>query len=156
MPRLSNARFRPIADIRPNRHDVSMRALTASALECFLATLTWATPASADSAYRQCIDGTSSNVEWACCGEDYLARLDAALNAAWKWAKASVDVKSQKDLLKEQRAWLKFRDSSCMMWANGSYGREGEVLHYFGCRAGITNARISDLNGFSKFMSEHQ
>jgi uncharacterized protein YecT (DUF1311 family) len=133
-----------------------MRALTAPALGCFLVTLTWAAPASADSAYSKCIDGTSSNVEWAGCGQDFLERLDATLNAAWKRAKASVDAKSQKDLLEEQRAWLKFRDSSCMMWANGSYGREGEVLHYFECRAGITEARISDLNGISEFMREHQ
>lgn len=133
-----------------------MGASIVPALGCFLVTLAWATPASADSAYRQCIDSTSSNVEWAGCGEDFLERLDLALNAAWKRAKASVDPQSQKDLLQEQRAWLKFRDSSCMMWANGSYGREGEILHYFKCRAGITETRISDLNGITKFMREHQ
>ena len=133
-----------------------MRAFNAPTLGCFLATLTWSVPASAVNAYSQCIEGTSSNVEWAGCGEDFLQRLDAALNAAWKRAKASVNAKSQKDLLKEQRAWVKFRDSSCVMWANGSYGREGEVLHYFACRARVTEARIADLNEIFTFMAEHQ
>lgn len=133
-----------------------MRALTASALGFLLATLTWATPASADNAYSKCVDGTSSNVEWAGCGQDFLDRLDVTLNAAWKKAHASVDVRSRRDLLKEQRAWLKFRKSSCEFWANGSYGRQGEVLHFFTCRAAITEARISDLNGLSQLMREHQ
>ena len=135
---------------------MGVKIVTVRALGCALAALGRATPASADDAYSHCLDNSSTNLEWGECGEALLERLDAALNTAWKGAKASVDQQTQKDLLVEQRAWLKFRDSSCMMWANGSYGREGEVLHYFGCRAGITNARISDLNGFSKFMSEHQ
>ena len=133
-----------------------MRALIAPALACLLTTLTGATPASADTAYSRCVDGTSSNVEWAGCGQHFLDRLDVALNAAWKTAHASIDVRSRRDLLREQRAWLKFREQSCEFWANGSYGREGEVLHFFTCRAAITEARISDLNGISRFMQDHQ
>ena len=84
-----------------------------------------------------------------------LDRLEAALNTAWKDAQASVDQQTQKDLLAEQRAWLKFRDSSCRFWASGSYGRDGQVLYFIQCRAEITRTRISDLNEISEFMREH-
>lgn len=133
-----------------------MRALTAPILACFVAALAWTTPASADTAYDQCIQRSSTNLEWAECGDALLQRLDIALNAAWKKANASIDEQSRKDLLAEQRAWLKFRDASCMFWANGSFGREGQVLHFFGCRAAITKARIADLEGVNEFLHQHQ
>jgi uncharacterized protein YecT (DUF1311 family) len=133
-----------------------MKAMIAPALGFFAAALMWASPASADDAYSQCIDHTSTNPEWAGCGEAYLRRLDSALNAAWKKANASVDGQSRKDLLAEQRAWLKFRDSSCLFWANGSYGREGQVLHFYGCRAAVIEARISALKGIYELMHQDE
>lgn len=111
------------------------------------AALLSAAPPSAADAYTQCINGTSTNPEWAACGEAYLRRLDADLNEAWKKANASLyDEASRAQLLREQRAWLKFRDASCQFYANGSFGREGAVLHFYGCRAGVVEARVSDLD----------
>ena len=124
-----------------------MRFRIAPVLVSFAAALAWTGPASADDGYSQCIDATSTNPEWAECGAAYLKRLDEALNAAWKKTNASLDEQSRTDLLAEQRAWLKFLDSSCRFWANGSFGREGQVLHFYGCRAAIIQARIADLNG---------
>jgi uncharacterized protein YecT (DUF1311 family) len=69
-----------------------------------LAALSWATSASADDAYRHCLDSSATNLEWGECGEALLDRLEAALNSAWKGAKASVDQQTQIDLLAEQRA----------------------------------------------------
>jgi uncharacterized protein YecT (DUF1311 family) len=107
-----------------------------------------ADPPIGDSAYDQCINNTSTNLEWGACGSAYLDRLDTSLNDAWKRAMASLDDKQSRDqLLAEQRAWLKFRDASCQVYANGSFGREGQVLHFILCRAGIISARISDLKG---------
>jgi uncharacterized protein YecT (DUF1311 family) len=117
--------------------------------------LPWATPASAVDAYGHCLGSSATNLEWGECGEALLNRLEAALNSAWKGATASVDQQTQKDLLAEQRAWLKFRDSSCRFWANGSYGRDGQVLYFIQCRAEITNNRISELNRIGEFMREH-
>jgi uncharacterized protein YecT (DUF1311 family) len=134
---------------------VGVKLLTGRALECAFAGLASATPASADDAYSYCLDISSTSLEWGECGEALLERLDAALNTAWRGAKASVDQQTQKDLLVEQRAWLKFRDSSCRFWANGSFGRDGQVLHFIQCRAEITKTRISDLNEISEFLSEH-
>ena len=104
-------------------------------------------PASVDDTYMKCVDSTSTNPEWAGCGEVYLKDLDGALNAAWKKAYASLDGPSRTQLLQEQRAWIKFKDASCQFYANGSFGREGQVLHFYGCRSAILKARISDLQG---------
>ena len=113
----------------------------------FVEALLWVSPAMADPQYDQCVDKTSTNVEWSRCGTAYLKRLDDDLNIAWKKAASSLDDKqSRTDFLREQQAWIKFKDASCKFYANGSFGREGQVLHYVGCRAAIIEARISNLN----------
>ena len=102
----------------------------------------------------KCIDSTATNPEWAGCGELHLKRLDDALNAAWKKAYASLDGQSRKQLLQEQRAWIRFKDASCQFYANGSFGREGQVLHFYGCRGAIIEARVSDLKGIYELAHE--
>jgi uncharacterized protein YecT (DUF1311 family) len=101
-----------------------------------------------DDAYNRCLNSTSSNVEWARCGDVYLKQLEDALNVAWRKAYASLDDRqSRRQLVQEQRAWIKFKDQSCRYWTNSESGREGQVLHSYGCRGAITDARISDLKG---------
>jgi uncharacterized protein YecT (DUF1311 family) len=109
------------------------------------ALLTATAPSAAD-AWRQCIDNTMTNTEWGACGGFYLKRLDDELNTTWKKANTSLeDQQSRTQLLEEQRSWIKFRDASCQFYANGSFGREGQVLHFFACRGAIIEARITDL-----------
>ena len=104
--------------------------------------------------YDKCIDGSSTNPEWAGCGATELERLEKLLNDAWKKARSVMDdEQSRTDLLREQRAWLKFRDMSCTYYANGQFGREGQVLHYYGCRAAITEARIAALSNLYSMAS---
>ena len=105
------------------------------------------TPPSFGDTYQKCVDRTSTNTEWASCGEAYLKHLDDALNVAWKTAYASLDRPSRTQFLKKQRAWVRFKDASCGFYANGSSGREGQVLHFYVCRGAILEARISDLRG---------
>ena len=131
-----------------------MKAVTAPALSFFLGALLWSSPALADGIYEQCIKSTSTNTEWASCGAAYLKRLDNALNAAWKKTVSSLDAKSRAQLLREQQAWIKFKDASCQFYANGDFGREGQVVHYVECRAAIIEARISDLNAI--YATTHQ
>ena len=136
------------------------------ALVCALAGLACATPAWADKAYDRCMDRATINPQMSWCGELYLRRLGAALNVAWKNANASLDQnsrasdtplqESRKNLLLEQRAWLKFREASCDFWANGSFGRDGQIIHWAKCRATITQERIAYLRGISEFVREHQ
>src|SRR6478609_7500292 len=103
--------------------DLWMRTMATVAPAFFLGVLVWAGPALADPTYDKCIAGTSTNSEWARCGSTYLKRLE--------------------------RAWISFKDASCQLFANGHFGREGQVVHFVGCRAAIIKARIADLNGIS-------
>jgi len=50
-----------------------------------------ATPTSPGDAYSQCIGQSSSNAEFAECGEVYLRRLEVALKMAWNKAYGSLD-----------------------------------------------------------------
>src|SRR4051794_14293658 len=111
-----------------------------SLLNLVLAAALSGAPASFDDTYEKCINSTSTNPEWAGCGEVYLKQLDDSLNVVWKKAYASLDGPSRTQLLQEQRAWIKFRDASCQFYANGSFGREGQVLHFYGCRGAILEA----------------
>jgi uncharacterized protein YecT (DUF1311 family) len=100
----------------------------------------------ADASYGKCVDRTSTNTEWGQCGSVYLLQLDKALNVAWKKSLASMEGEANRMLLRqEQREWMKFRDSSCKYYANGTYGREGQVLDFVTCRAAIIKARIAQL-----------
>lgn len=123
-----------------------MKTMAALAPALFVGALLWACPALADPVYDKCIATTSTNSQWAGCGTSYLKRLDGALNAAWKKALSSLgDQQGRAQLVQEQREWIKFKDASCQLFANGSFGREGQVIHYVECRAAILEARISDL-----------
>ncbi|WP_353227943.1 lysozyme inhibitor LprI family protein [Novosphingobium sp.] len=109
-----------------------------------------ATPTAADT-WQQCISNTSTNAEWSGCGTTYLDRLDADLNVVWKKANAALpDQPSRSQLLEEQRAWLRFRDASCQVYASGAFGREGQVLHFVACRGEIIEARIATLKGITE------
>jgi uncharacterized protein YecT (DUF1311 family) len=111
-------------------------------------TLLMTTAPSAADAWRQCIDKSMTNTEWGDGRGSYLKRLDDELNATWKKANMSLDdQQSRTQLLEEQRAWIKFRDASCQFYANGSFGREGQVLHFVTCRGEIIEARIASLKG---------
>jgi uncharacterized protein YecT (DUF1311 family) len=148
--------IRTIADISASGHHGTMTVLIAQALGLLLAAAPAASTApTAAEAYSQCLDSSSTNPEWADCGATYLKRLDDELNAAWKKASGSLDALSRKKLLEEQRAWLIFRDSSCQLWIDGN-GREGQVLHFYGCRGAIIEARVRDLNGLYGLMHQDE
>lgn len=120
-------------------------------------TLLAAATTSAGDVYTQCINSAHTNFDYAQCGQVYLKRLDAALNVTWKKAYASLDDKqSRMQLLQEQRDWIKFKDESCRFWANSFSGREGQVLHFYGCRGAIIEARISDLNGLYELTHQNE
>lgn len=104
-----------------------------------------ASPALADTLYDKCVNATDTNYGWAECGGAYLKRADAALNAAWKQIFAGTTGKTRADLLKEQRAWIAYKDASCNFYSNGDWGREGEVLHFYGCRGAVIEHRTAEL-----------
>lgn len=109
-------------------------------------------PAAADEAYDKCInafDGT--NAAWGECGSDWLKREDGRLNAAWKRIYEGLPARTKADLLEEQRAWNAFKEKSCLFYANGDWGREGQVLSFPNCRASVIAERTATLEAYGKF-----
>jgi uncharacterized protein YecT (DUF1311 family) len=109
-------------------------------------------PARADDAYDKCMkDSDGTNTSWGQCGGDWIARADKALNDAWKKLHSSMtDDDTAKAMLDEQRAWNEYKEKSCLFYAGGYFGREGEVLSYPTCRAEVIEARTADLNAYLK------
>lgn len=113
-----------------------------------------AAPAAADDLYDQCLkkaDGT--NTAWAQCGGEWITREDAKLNKAWHQVYGQTDGQTKTDLLAEQRLWNAYKESSCNFYANGDWGREGQVLNFSECRASVIAARTAELQEYGKFFS---
>ncbi len=109
-------------------------------------------PVAADAIYNRCIDQSDgTNFAWAECGGEWVKREDEKLNATWKKVFAQVEGQSRTDLLAEQRLWIAYKDSACTFYANGDWGREGQVLHYAACRAGIIATRTRELEAYGDF-----
>ncbi|WP_332683770.1 lysozyme inhibitor LprI family protein [Bosea sp. (in: a-proteobacteria)] len=93
------------------------RALLAAALLCAPALAGAQERAQEDSyspAYKTCMD-KSGGVTAAMldCGSAEYAKLDAALNAAYRAATNGLEAEQRNLLRDTQRAWLAYRDSSC-------------------------------------------
>lgn len=111
-----------------------------------------ASPVVADSLYDKCIDQSDgTNTAWGQCGGDWLKRADNKLNAAWKKVYGEADGQTKTDLLAEQRLWNSYKESSCNFYANGDFGREGQVLHYPACRASVIEDRTKQLKEYGSF-----
>ena len=103
--------------------------------------------------YDVCMQRARTNLEYQECGGEELARQEARLAASWKVAYASLIVDSvateverqaRQALLEEQRAWIRYKDSSCNHWQHG-YGREGQVIDFYGCRIAVIKERERHL-----------
>lgn len=131
----------------------AVACLTAAAFAAVCLILTTGTaPARADAVYDRCIDESDgTNTAWAACGSDYVARADKALNATWKRVYGATEGQTKTDLLAAQRAWVAFQEKACAFYANGDWGREGEVLSYPACLATIIEARTADLEAYGNF-----
>lgn len=99
-----------------------------------------------DDRYDACMEKAVTNQDFSKCGAELLARRDAELNRVWKLAIADLDAPTKQSLLDEQRLWNAFKEKSCIYWASGAYGREGQTVHFYVCRAGVIDARIAYLN----------
>lgn len=105
--------------------------------------------ASADGLYDKCMaDSDGTNVAFGTCGGEWIARADAKLNAIWKDIYPDMLEASKTDILAEQRLWNAYKDKSCSYFANGDFGREGQVIHFPACRAQAIELRIKQLEQF--------
>ena len=73
---------------------------------------------------------------------------------AWASASAAMkkwDAQSHADLLKEQRAWIVYKDASCRYFDNReAFGREGEVMHFGSRRIDVLKQRVKELDDLVK------
>lgn len=105
----------------------------------------------ADDDYDRCIsDSDGTNAAWSECGGAWLEREDARLNEAWKRVFSGFAGQSKADLLAEQRAWIAFKEASCLFYASGDFGREGQVLSFPSCRAGVTAERTAAIEAYGE------
>ena len=100
---------------------------------------------SADPGYDRCMQRAVTNPDFAACGTALVARREAELNRIWKVSYARLDAPTKAALLAEQRLWIAFKDKSCRYWTTGSYGREGQTVHFYSCRAKVIDQRIAYL-----------
>jgi uncharacterized protein YecT (DUF1311 family) len=104
-----------------------------------------AIPAHADPLYDRCAAKAVTNPDYATCGGAMLDRLEASLNATWKSVYPGFPAEAKPALLDEQRLWVAFKDKSCLVYATTAFGREGQVIDYFACRARVLTDRIDAL-----------
>jgi len=115
-----------------------------------------ATPAAwADAKYDKCMDSSGgSNLGWNICGNEWVERADHKLNEVWKLVYGKTEGQTKGELLTEQRAWNAYKEKSCNFFSNrDEWGREGQVVHYHVCRAGVIEDRIKQLQEYGKFMA---
>lgn len=106
--------------------------------------------AAADDLYDQCMDKALTNLDFAHCGGEWMARADVKLNDAWKALNASLEgyEASKRELLAEQRLWNAYKEKSCLFYSHTDFGRQGDVLEFPVCRAGVIERRIKELNSY--------
>jgi len=104
-----------------------------------------AMPAHADPLYDRCAAKAVTNPDYAACGAAMVDRLEASLNAVWKSVYPSFPAEAKPALLDEQRAWIAFKEKSCATYSTGAFGREGQVIGFFTCRARVLTDRIEAL-----------
>jgi uncharacterized protein YecT (DUF1311 family) len=114
-----------------------------------------ASAARADAVYDACMKTANSNFDFSECGKAYLKRADDALNAAWKETYRLASDQTAKDLLAEEQAWIAYKEKSCLLYANGERGREGEVISFPACRGQVIEQRTKDLVGIGKDLAPH-
>jgi len=112
-------------------------------------------PAWADGVYDACVKTANTNVDFGECGKAYLKRSDDALNAAWKETYRLASDQTAKDLLTEEQAWIAYKEKSCLLYANGERGREGQVIAFPACRGQVIEQRTKDLVGIGKDLAPH-
>lgn len=88
-------------------------------------------------------DGNQQELN-ACAFQDYEV-ADRALNQTYKEVMSQLPAARQGELRRQQRAWLKVRDSRCWAEAKPSEGGPIWPLEYYGCLRSTTALRTKDL-----------
>ncbi|NDV87827.1 DUF1311 domain-containing protein [Aurantimonas aggregata] len=106
-----------------------------------------ALPARADDEYDACLnDADASMQDMGACGAEWIDREDARLNEMWQALLDELPEASEEMLREEQRAWLAYRDKTCLFYLDAvEYGQVGRYLSYPSCRAFVIAQRTEAL-----------
>lgn len=118
-----------------------MRAVIFSA-----AVLLAAGSARADAVYERCMQAAATTAAMGDCGTALVAREDARLNAEWKRVFPLLEGDARARLLDAQRAWIRFKDRSCTVYAaRPPFGSLQGAVHAPRCRARVIAERTAQL-----------
>ena len=108
-----------------------------------------------DARYRDCFDEARDDSAMRACGDEWIAREETALNAAWRALLPLIDGDRRAALLEEQRAWVRFKDLSCA-YLTDYYGSMAPNVFFARCRARILAERTAELRRIREFIAEQQ
>ena len=114
------------------------------------AVLAAAAPAAADEAFDQCVKTGAGQATR--CGEEWLRREQARLDATWHQLAEMTDGHMAEALAAEQRAWEAFRDVSCAFKLDTGFGEAGGPNGYHACRAEVIASRAAALEAYVKYI----
>lgn len=107
-------------------------------------------PAAADDAFDACLKTVGP--EDTRCGEEWIARAEARLDAAWKHLMEVAEGDIAKGLTAEQGAWVVFRDLSCKFKLDEGFGGASGPNGYHACRAEVISDRASAIEAYTKYI----
>ena len=106
--------------------------------------------------YAKCANTAVTNYDFGQCSGAEIQRQEKLLAVAW--GKITAEFKEWTEparaaMLKEQRAWISFKDDACRYFDNHpDFGREGTVIHYGECKANVIASRVTALNDLIEFL----
>jgi uncharacterized protein YecT (DUF1311 family) len=105
-----------------------------------------AAPGLADDAFDACKGAGGDEKS---CGEQWIGREQAGLDAIWQELIGLTEGKVNADLVVEQKAWEAFRDTSCAFKLDAGFGEAGG---FHACRAEVISARAAALDAYLKYI----
>jgi uncharacterized protein YecT (DUF1311 family) len=151
----------------PKRTAVFVVAAIAGAAWCLVAEGTLAaagqsspgtvTTKDQSTAFDDCMEKAKTNPDWDQCTSAEVERQEVRLAEAWKRAYGSmkkISPRGQKLLLDEQRAWIRYKDATCLYYGS-DFGRDGQVLHLGICKADAIATRVDELNRLFEFLKDY-
>jgi uncharacterized protein YecT (DUF1311 family) len=107
-------------------------------------------PAQTDEAFETCVK--SAAAEDTHCGEEWVKREQAGLDATWHQLGEMADGEVAKALAAEQRTWEAFRDVACSFKLDKGFGGAGGPNGFHACRAGVIAARTKALEAYISYI----
>jgi uncharacterized protein YecT (DUF1311 family) len=121
-----------------------------TAVAAMVVALGWLAPAAADEAFDACQKSAPGGDTK--CGEDWVKREQARVDAAWQELSQMADGHLAEALSAEQRAWETFRDLSCSFKLDEGFGGTGGPKGFNACRAGVIAERAVALEAYISYI----